>query len=169
MIYTRHTTKLEELESIVSREQDRLFRFAYMRIGNREDAEDIVQDVFLRLFRSGEKLSGVRKVESYLLRSIHNSCRDYHRLKKYDLLPEREAIGEPAPEDRGIHDEYMRICSLLKQIPEEQAEVVRLRCIDGLKFRDIAKLLGLSLPTVQSRYRYGVGHIRNIIEKQEIG
>lgn len=165
MIYKQHTTRLGELELIVSRNQDRLFRFAYMRIGNRQDAEDIVQDVFLKLFRSEEKLSGVRRLENYLFRSIHNSCLDYHRLKKYELLPVREAIDEPAPEDRDIHSEYLRISSLLRQIPDDQAEIVRFRCVDGMKFRDIAKLLEIPVPTVQSRYRYGIRHIRNIIEK----
>lgn len=166
MIHKRHDSRLGELERIVSREQDRLFRFAYMRIGNRQDAEDIVQDVFLKLFRSEERLSGVHRMENYLFRSIHNSCLDYLRRKKYSLLPEGEAAGEPAPEDRRMHEEYLRINALLNQIPAEQAEIVRLRCIDGMKFRDIARLLGIPVPTAQSRYRYGIGHIRNIIVKQ---
>ncbi len=52
--------RVRELETIVEREQDRMFRFAYMRVGNRADAEDIVQDVFLKLFRSEENLAHVR-------------------------------------------------------------------------------------------------------------
>ena len=98
-----HTDRrLSELGRIVESQQDRLFRFAYMRVGNRPDAEDIVQDVFLRLFRSGERLSHVRSLGHYLL-----------------------------------------------------------RCVDGLKFREIAALLGIPLATAKSRYRYGIGHIRD--------
>ncbi len=78
--------RVRELETIVEREQDRMFRFAYMRVGNRADAEDIVQDVFLKLFRSGENLAHVRNLQHYLLRSITNSCRDYLR-KKRSFLP----------------------------------------------------------------------------------
>ena len=76
-----HTDRrLSELGRIVESQQDRLFRFAYMRVGNRPDAEDIVQDVFLKLFRSGERLSHVRSLGHYLLRCVDNGCRDYFRL-----------------------------------------------------------------------------------------
>ena len=60
-----------------------------------------------------------------------------------------------------MHEEYLRITALLSSIPEEQAEVVRLKCVDGLKFREIAALLGIPLATAKSRYRYGIGHIRD--------
>ena len=63
-------SKLEQLEAVVCRRQDDLFRFAYMRLGNRADAEDAVQDVFLRLFRSDEDLTRVADVERYLFRAM---------------------------------------------------------------------------------------------------
>ena len=65
--------RLNELESVIVREQDMLFRFAYMRVGRRADAEDIVQDVILKLFRSSESLTSVRNVKHYLIRSISNA------------------------------------------------------------------------------------------------
>lgn len=157
-----HTDRrLSELGRIVESQQDRLFRFAYMRVGNRPDAEDIVQDVFLRLFRSGERLSHVRSLGHYLLRCVDNGCRDYFRRRSCSLLPESAAGQETEPEDRPMHEEYLRITALLSSIPEEQAEVVRLKCVDGLKFREIAALLGIPLATAKSRYRYGIGHIRD--------
>lgn len=59
-------TKLERLEAVIDRRQHDMFRFAYMRTGSRADAEDILQDVFLRLFRSEEDLSRIGDVERYL-------------------------------------------------------------------------------------------------------
>lgn len=146
------------------REQDKLFRFAYLRVGNRCDAEDIVQDVFLKLFHSDERLSRVRSMEHYLFRSVNNSCRDWMRRRKYSLLPENAAADEPDSDDRRIHDEFMRIKAILDRIPEEQAEVVRMKCVDGLKFREIAKLLEIPEATAKSRYRYGIGHIRENVK-----
>ena len=67
-------TRLQELEKIVARHQDRLFRLAYMRLGNREDAEDILQEVFLKLFRSEENLRHISNLEHYLIRSVGNCC-----------------------------------------------------------------------------------------------
>ncbi len=152
---------VRELETIVGREQDRMFRFAYMRVGNRADAEDIVQDVFLKLFRSGENLAHVRNLQHYLFRSITNSCRDFLRKKRYNMIPiESSAAMEIPEDDRQMHEEYRRISKPLEKLPEEQAEIVRLKCSDGLKFREIAKLLDIPLSTAKSRYRYAIEHIR---------
>ena len=160
----RHN-RLKELEALVSGQQDRLFRFAYMRVGNRADAEDIVQEVFLKLFRSGEEMHRVRKMEHYLLRSINNACRDYHRKKHYDVVP-LEAAGQFAEdeEDRSLREEALRIGKILETLPAEQAEVLRLKCSDGLKFREIAAILEIPVATAKSRYRYAIGYLQKNIK-----
>ena len=78
-------------------EKDMFFRFAYMRIGRREDAEDIVQDVFLKLFRSSESLRSVRNIKHYLTRSISNACKDFHGRQQNILQlekAEREMVAD---------------------------------------------------------------------------
>ena len=164
MLKDRTQTRLRELEKIVRKEQDRLFRFAYMRIGNRADAEDILQDVFLKLFRSEENLKHINNLEHYLIRSVGNCCRDWQRKKKYNLLPIEDAGQIPVlDEDRQMHEEFLRIGKLLESLPDEQQEVVRLKCSDGLKFREIAAILEIPEPTAKSRYRYAIEHIQNTI------
>ena len=152
--------RLNELESIIVREQDMLFRFAYMRVGSRADAEDIVQDVFLKLFRSSENLSSVRNVKHYLIRSISNACKDFHRSKQ-DILPletaEREMVSD---DDLKMYEEYLRITALACTLPPEQREVLYMKCIDGLKFREIADILELPEATIKSRYRYAIQAIQ---------
>lgn len=111
--------RLNELESIIVRGQDTLFRFAYMRVGRRADAEDIVQDVFLKLFRSSESLSSVLNVKHYLIRSISNACKDFHR-KKQDTLPLETAEKEMVSyEDLKMYEEYLRITALARTLPPE--------------------------------------------------
>ena len=148
--------RLNELESVIVREQDMLFRFAYMRVGRRADAEDIVQDVFLKLFRSSESLSSVRNVKHYLIRSISNACKDFHR-RKQDILPlekaEREMVSD---DDLKMYEEYLRIAALARTLPPEQREVLYMKCIDGLKFREISDILDIPEATVKSRYRYAI-------------
>lgn len=75
-------TKLKLLERIVDRRQDSLYRFAYIRTGSQADAEDIVQDVLLRLFHSDCNLDRIDDVERYLWRAIANRCCDYHRHRR---------------------------------------------------------------------------------------
>ena len=157
---------LAELERIVAERQDWLFRFAYMRIGNREDAEDVVQEVLLGVFRRLREATKVENMEQYLLRSISNACNDYFRRKPLKIVSLDEAGQIPIPEsDRQIHEEYVRINRLLDSLPNEQAEIVRLKCYDELKFKQIAELLGIPEPTAKSRYRYAIMHIQQMVKK----
>ena len=152
--------RLNELERLIVKEQDMLFRFAYMRVGSRADAEDIVQDVFLKLFRSSENLSSVRKIKHYLIRSISNACRDFHR-RKQDNLPLEKADKEiVSDDDLRMHEEYLRITELAGTLLQEQKEILYMKCIDGLKFREIADILELPQATVKSRYRYAIQGIQ---------
>ena len=152
--------RLNELEILIVKEQDMLFRFAYMRVGSRADAEDIVQDIFLKLFRSSENLSSVRNIKHYLIRSISNACRDFHR-RKQDNLPLEKADKEiVSDDDLRMHEEYLRITELAGTLPQEQKEILYMKCIDGLKFREIADILELPQATVKSRYRYAIQGIQ---------
>ena len=152
--------RLNELEILIVNEQDMLFRFAYMRVGSRADAEDIVQDVFLKFFRSSEGLGSVRNVKHYLIRSISNACKDFHR-RKQDNLPLEKADKEiVSDDDLKMHEEYLRITELAGTLPQEQKEILYMKCIDGLKFREIADILEIPHATVKSRYRYAIQGIQ---------
>jgi len=159
-------SRLRDLERLVRSQQDRLFALAYVRIGNRPDAEDILQDVFLKLFRSEENLRNISHLEHYLIRTVCNKCRDYQRKKQYNLIPIENAAQIPIPEDDiPMHEEYLRISKLLEGLSDEQQEVVRLKCTDGLKFREIAKILDIPEATAKSRYRYAIEHIQNSLNR----
>ena len=152
--------RLNELERLIVKEQDMLFRFAYMRVGSRADAEDIVQDVFLKFFRSSEGLCSVRNVKHYLIRSISNACRDLHRRKQDNLPLEKADMEIVSDDDLKMHEEYLRITELAGTLPQEQKEILYMKCIDGLKFREIADILEIPQATVKSRYRYAIQGIQ---------
>lgn len=158
-------TKLKLLERIVDRRQDSLYRFAYIRTGSQADAEDIVQDVLLRLFHSDCNLDRIDDVERYLWRAIANRCcDDYHRHRRNATLPiERAAALADDSGDQELREEYERIAGLLATLPEEQAEVIRLKTSDSLTFARIAELTGTTEATVKSRFRYGIGKLRKLI------
>ena len=154
--------KISRLEQVISSRQDWLFRFAYMRIGNRADAEDVVQNTFLKVFQSLGRLASTDELDLYLLQSVSNACKDYFRGKplRTVALTEVEQIAGNDP-DSAIHDEYLRIACLLDSLPPEQSEVIRLKCYDGLTFKDIAFMEGIPEATAKSRYRYGIMNIQS--------
>lgn len=156
-------TKLKLLERIVDRRQDSLYRFAYFRTGSQADAEDIVQDVLLRLFHSDCNLNRIDDVERYLWRAIANRCCDYRHRRNATLPTERAAALADEPGEQELREEYERIAGLLALLPEEQAEVIRLKTSDSLTFARIAEITGSTEATVKSRFRYGIGKLRKLI------
>lgn len=159
--------QIEEFERLVTERQDWLFRFAYMRTGRREDAEDMVQEVLMSLFNKMRKDREIGNIDAYMIRSISNACIDYHRRKHHKIIPidEIEYLPE-CDSDRQIHEEFVRISNLLGNLPEEQAETIRLKCYDGLTFKQIAELNDIPEPTVKSRYRYAIINIQKRLRKE---
>ena len=159
---------LTELERIVEERQDWLFRFAYMRIGIREDAEDVVQEALLSVFRRLREKTRMDNVGLYVIRAVSNACTDYLRRKPLRMVNLNEAKEIPVSEgDRQIHEEFVRINKMLDSLPAEQAELVRLKCYDDLTFRQIAELQNIPEATAKSRYRYAIMHIQQMLKKGE--
>ena len=158
---------LMKLERIVEERQDWLFRFAYMRIGIREDAEDVVQEALLNVFRRLREKTQMDCIEQYVIRAVSNACTDYLRRKPLRVVKldkaELVAVGEG---DRQIHDEFVRINRMLDTLPAEQAEIVRLKCYDNLTFKQIAELQDIPEATAKSRYRYAIIHMQQMIKKK---
>lgn len=163
-----NTPKLQQLEQIVDRHQDRLFRFAFFRTGSQADAEDIVQDVLLHLFRSESVLDHVNDVENYLMRAIANRCNNHHRRKPQSMPVVDKVPDLPDTDDRESRQvEYERVARLLDELPARQAEVIRMKTHDSLTFARIAELTGIPEPTVKSRFRYGIQKLRQLIIKNQ--
>ena len=154
--------QLEILEKLVEANQDYLFRFAYFRVGSREVAEDIVQNVFLKLIENCIDLSLMKSPRMYLFKMVSNRCIDYQRRGTIHHVPLDEVKGQidEDEEDVALRQEYERIVALLDNIPFEQAEIIRMNTIDNLSFVEIAELLDLPVSTVKSRFVYGVNKVR---------
>ena len=106
---------------------------------------------------------------------VANACADRLRKRKHATLP-LDAIGEEGPRDgRGTAsdqasalEELRGIDAALRHLPKRQAEVVWLRVYDDLSFPEIAAVVGCSLPTAKSRFRYGLGRLRKLIKGREV-
>ena len=154
--------QLEILEKLVEANQDYLFRFAYFRVGFREVAEDIVQNVFLKLIENCIDLSLMKSPRMYLFKMVSNRCIDYQRRETIHHVPLDEVKGliDEDEEYVALRQEYERIVALLDNIPFEQAEIIRMNTIDNLSFVEIGELLDLPVSTVKSRFVYGVNKVR---------
>jgi len=162
-----------EVSALVDAYAGRLVRYAFRRLGDYQDAEDVVQQVFVRALveRSGHR--AVSTVGAYLYRSVGNACLDLLR-KRNSAAVMREKVGrEEAAEGSDDPAEIAQAAeglrraeSLLARLPQEQAEAIRLRVFDGLPLNEIAEVLGCPLNTVCSRLRYGFQKLRRLVGEE---
>jgi RNA polymerase sigma-70 factor (ECF subfamily) len=163
----------EQIATLVDAYADRLVRYAFRQVGNLQDAEDMVQEVFLRAFADRSRPDDISSPGPYLYRSVANACTDMLRRRNCSAVF-REKIGVeglvtggngPA-EAAQAADGLRRAETLLRRLPGEQAEAVRLRVFDELRLSQIAELTGCSVNTVCSRLRYGFQRLRNMLGKK---
>lgn len=156
------TESCVELERLVEQCRGRLFRFAFFRLGSREEAEDVVQEAFLRFAALAP--GSVRRPEAYLFRMTVNGCND--RLRRRRSAPRLEPLdpnGAYPAEDREALEEAVRIETLLGDLPAVQAEAIRLHVYSSLRFTEIAEVLDCPATTVKSRFAAGIGNLKKML------
>ena len=149
----------QQLGEWVDEWQDALFRYAFFRVGNRADAEDIVQDAFLK---AASTPAAIKNPKAYLFRTVTNGCIDSMK-RKSKLLPIEQRMTAPSQSDEfEAQQEQQRIAQLLGRLPDKQAEVIRLHIHANLKFTEIAEVLEIPATTVKSRFTSGIERLKQL-------
>ena len=149
-------------DEIVTEHTDRVYRLAYRLTGNRHDAEDLTQDVFVRVFRSLHTYSP-GTFEGWLHRITTNLFLDQARRKqriRFDALPDdgdnRLPDRASSPEARSMEQRFdADIETALASLPVDFRVAVVLCDIEGLSYEEISDVLGVKLGTVRSRIHRG--------------
>ncbi|SPE32470.1 RNA polymerase, sigma-24 subunit, ECF subfamily [Candidatus Sulfopaludibacter sp. SbA3] len=150
-----------QFEALVEAVQDELVHFAFCRLRNQPDAEDVVQDVLVQAYLERARHCAIVRVRPYLYRMVANRCTDLLRKRQRAARPIHPPPAPDPPEHR-----LAEVEALLTKLPERQAEAIRLRIFGGLPFQTIAEAAGVSLPTIKSRFRYGVERLRSLLSRE---
>ena len=158
----------EALRRIYEKYRDRLLTLAMALLNDSHAAEDVVHDVFVSFARTAGGFSLTGTLKGYLSTCLANCARDRNRLKsRLDVGLEAAAdVGADSddPAEYAVGTEQAeRLRDVLGRLPYEQREIIVLHLHQEMRFREIAKALGISINTVQSRYRYGMKKLRSII------
>lgn len=159
----------ELVESLFREEGAGLVRLARLFTDDRTAAEDLVQEAFVRLYRSADRIKDRGKAASYLRSIVLNLARDHNRrglmsLRHQEALPP----GSPpeAPEDRILFDaEQARVVDALRSLPPRQRDCLVLRFYLDLSGPKIAETLGISPDSVKTHVRRGLSTLRGLLEE----
>lgn len=153
----------EEAERLVRLHGQTVYRLAYARTGNREDAEDITQETFLRLVRASPELQDEAHCRAWLLRVAANCACDLFRApwrRKNRPLEEAERLPAPAPEpDTG------GVLEAVLALPEQYRIPVHLFYYEGMSIAEIARVLGQREGTVRTRLTRARAKLRDTLKE----
>jgi len=159
----------EAFEVVYDRHSRVAYSLAFRLLGDRQSAEDLVQDAFLAVWRNASAYTPARgSVRNWLLSIVHNRGVDRLRTlaamaRRRDALEQTELQrpDEPDAADLGIGRAMAgRLRQELSQLPGDQFEVLKLAYYGGFTHHEIAEMLGLPLGTVKSRMRLGLERLR---------
>ena len=160
------------LQRVYNRYETDLLSLARGLLGRTGLAEDVLQDVFVKLLESIDGFELTGSLKGYLARCVVNRARDYQRRARRRTGEPLENAYEMGSRHQGPLDtavaveQHQRLVDALAELPEEQRETVLLHLHAGLRFREIARMQGVSAKTAWSRYRYGLDRLRSMLNGQ---
>lgn len=148
---------------------DKLYKVAFYYLPNNAHAEDVVSDVFYKLWRNRERLNKVDNIESYLFSMTKNQCLSFIRANKKvifndTLLDFRQRITISNPESELVSKEFINYLEMhIDTLPPRCRIVFSMVKEDGMKYKEVADLLSISVKTVENQMTKAISHIRKIV------
>jgi len=163
---------LQEFTCKVVPLKNKLFRFAKRYLEHTEEAEDIVQEVFIKLWNRREKLDEYRSVEALAMITTKNMCLDKIKSKRYpvDPIDDHRQFLENLPEEQknDYSEEILMVRRAMKSLPQQQQMILQLRDIEGYDFESIAEILEMNENAIRVNLSRARKRIRELITTSKV-
>lgn len=168
------------LALLINRHQSKIYAFIYSKMNDRDVADDIFQDTFIKVIKTlrSNSYNEEGKFLPWVMRISHNLIVDYYRKnKKMPMLRETEEFSIfSILTDSSLNIEGKMIVEVIEkdlqkiilELPDDQKEVLLMRIYQDLSFNEIAEQTGVSINTALGRMRYALLNLRKVIEKNKI-
>lgn len=163
----------EALKEIFDKYNKKVYRIAYGVVRQREEALDIVQEVFIKLFHSIKNFKGKSHFYTYLYRMVMNTAIDHARKTGKQIISSLDQEGsfqpfddlEKGPERILLQKELEeRVKLAMDKLPAEQRAALIFRDVEGLSYQEMAETMGCSIGTVMSRLHYGRKRMQELLK-----
>lgn len=168
------------LAILIQKHQSKIYGFIYSKMADRDVADDIFQDTFMKVIKTlkSNSYNEEGKFLPWVMRISHNLIVDYYRRnKKMPMLRETEDFSIfSILKDTSLNAEGKIITDVIEndlkkiinELPDDQREVLTMRIYQDYSFNEIAELTGVSINTALGRMRYAILNLRKVIEKNQI-
>lgn len=169
------------LEILIQRHKGRVFSYILLIVKKQELAEDIFQETFIKVIRSLKrgKYTENGKFVSWVLRISHNLIIDHFRKEKLKGTVSNDSLevdifnsqrfSEDTIEDQIVNTQILsEVKDLIKELPDDQQQVIIMRHYLDLSFKEIAEQTGVSINTALGRMRYALINLRKLVEKKNL-
>ena len=130
----------------------RLYRVAYYILENEADAQDALQELYLKLWKGKDFLDNVLNPQAYSIRLLKNICIDRIRSSRKTVLTETvPEVEDDRPQDERIdsRERLQKVLAAIKSLPERQGQILRLRLVEGKSYSQIAEITKLNYLTIR--------------------
>lgn len=170
----------EALAILINRHQSKIYGFIYSKVSDKDLANDIFQDTFIKVIKTlkGNSYNEEGKFLPWVMRIAHNLIIDtFRKDRKMPFFRETEEFSifsvmtdnSPNIENQIILEQVENdLLKLIDELPTDQREVLEMRIYQDMSFKEIADLTGVSINTALGRMRYALLNLRRIIEKNQI-
>lgn len=160
---------MKDFGKLIAPFKDKLYRFALRIVDQQDIAEDVVQEVLIKLWSKRDRINEIENLEAWCMRLTRNKSIDKLRSKhrRTEDIEGHFGIQDKSknPEDTTVSsDIYNRIKIMISNLPEKQKLVIQLRDIEGMKYQEIADILGMNM----SQVKVNLFRARNAIKEQLI-
>lgn len=154
----------EALQHLYQSTRTAVYGFALSILKNRHDAEDILQEVYIRIFHSSDSYRPEGKPMAWIFAITRNlALMRLREGRRYGELPE-EAWAQIPAKDSGLSTEdRMVLDAAMQGLTDEERQIVMLHALTGMKHREIAEVMELALPTVLSKYHRAIKKMRHML------
>ncbi|MEY4432661.1 MAG: hypothetical protein RLZZ44_791 [Bacteroidota bacterium] len=168
------------LATLIKRHQSKIFGFIYSKLGDRDLADDIFQDTFIKVIRTlkSNSYNEEGKFLPWVMRIAHNLIVDHFRSnKKMPLYRDTEEFSifsimtddALTIENKLIFDQVTKdLQQLVDELPEDQKEVLVMRLYQDMSFKEISEVTGVSINTALGRMRYALLNLRKLVDKHQV-